>query len=90
MIEPDITLSPAYDMLPMLYAPMAVGEVPIREFQLTLPNPQEQDIWSQAFRMAIEFWNVAANDARITVGFREICESNLTTLEAINQKLDIL
>lgn len=90
MIEPDITLSPAYDMLPMLYAPMAGGEVPIREFQLTLPKPQEQDTWSQAFRMAIEFWNVAANDARITEGFREICESNLITLEAINEKLGII
>lgn len=90
MIEPDITLSPAYDMLPMLYAPMAGGEVPIREFQLTLPKPQEQDTWSQAFSMAIEFWHVAANDARITERFREICKGNLTTLEAINQKLEIL
>jgi hypothetical protein len=90
MIEPDITLSPAYDMLPMLYAPMAGGEVPIREFQLTLPKPQEQDTWSQAFRMAIEFWNVAANDVRITEGFREVCEGNLITLEAINEKLGIL
>lgn len=90
LIEPPITLSPAYDMLPMLYAPLAGGEVPIREFQLTLPKPQEEHAWNQAFRMAIEFWDIAANDARITEGFRAICAGNLDTLDSINKKLGVL
>ena len=77
LLAPEISLSPAYDMLPMLYAPLAGGEVPQRQFEIALPIPVEQRAWDVAFKMALAFWDAAAKDDRITAGFRGICHTNL-------------
>lgn len=87
LIEPEVKLSPAYDMLPMLYAPLAGGEVPERMFKIALPMPQEEGVWDIAFEMATEFWSIAAKDGRITSGFRAICEENLNALTVLQQRL---
>ena len=87
MIEASVKLSPAYDMLPMLYAPLAGGEVPKREFQLALPKPQDESNWSLAFHLAIKFWEAAANDVRITEAFRAVCDENLRLLQSVGEKL---
>ncbi|WP_018987037.1 type II toxin-antitoxin system HipA family toxin YjjJ [Methylophilus methylotrophus] len=87
MIEPSLKLSPAYDMLPMLYAPLAGGEVPLREFELSLPKPQEEPTWSLAFNLAIKFWEAASKDVRITNSFRALCEMNLRLLQRVDEKL---
>ncbi len=83
LIEAQVSLSPAYDMLPMLYAPLAGGEVPERIFQPALPMPQEENAWHCAFEMAVKFWQVTSTDTRITQGFRTICETNLAALNAL-------
>jgi hypothetical protein len=90
LIEPEVTLSPAYDMLPMLYAPLAGGEVPDRQFQATLPMPSEQDEWDKAFAMALEFWDKASTDSRITNNFKHICKSNHDMLSELNKRLKII
>ena len=38
-LEQTLRLAPAYDMLPMAYAPLAGGEVPPRDFTPALPLP---------------------------------------------------
>jgi len=90
LIEPEVKLSPAYDMLPMLYAPLAGGEVPERQFLANLPMPAEQDEWSKAFIMALEFWDIASNDPRITDAFKQICKTNLNLLRDLNERLKII
>ena len=87
LLEPEVSLSPAYDMLPMLYAPLAGGEVPQRQFETALPMPVEQVAWDVAFKMALAFWDAAAKDDRITAGFREICHTNLQMLIMIGERL---
>ena len=87
LLEPEICLSPAYDMLPMLYAPLAGGEVPQRQFEVALPMPFEQGAWDFALKMALAFWGAAATDNRITVRFRDICQTNLQRLTMIADRL---
>lgn len=89
LIEPEVRLTPSYDMLPMQYAPHRGGEVPVIEFELTLPKPQEEEVWNQAFSMALEFWYLASRDGRITEGFKEICKSNFEALQSLNNRLGL-
>lgn len=73
-------LAPAYDMLPMLYAPARGVELPPREFRPRLPLPAERELWDPAARAAVGFWQTAAEDARISATFRATCAANAGAL----------
>jgi len=62
-------------MLPMLYAPLPGGEVPQREFTPVLPLPSQRDGWREAGAAAIEFWERAGNDVRISTPFESFAAS---------------
>lgn len=81
--RPDMTLTPVFDMLPMLYAPLRGGEVPERTFTPELPMPADQLIWKQAAQAAIEYWQRCATDERIGNDFRSICKSNADAIESV-------
>lgn len=70
------SLAPAYDMLPMRYAPVRGVELPKVTFEPPLPLPAEREAWAGAARAAVEFWDRAARDARITDAFRAIAAEN--------------
>ena len=74
--RPGLALAPAYDMLPMAYAPMRGGELPNREFSPDPPLPAEAPIWIEAAEAAVYFWNLCAEDTRISADFRRVCEDN--------------
>ena len=74
--RPGLVLAPAYDMLPMAYAPMRGGELPNREFSPDPPLPAEAPLWRQAAEAAVYFWNTCAEDIRISTDFRRICDDN--------------
>jgi hypothetical protein len=76
--DPELTLAPGYDMLPMFYAPLAGGEVPEREFgaQPPLPLPPQKADWHLACEAALQFWRRAEQDARISEDFRQRCGAN--------------
>lgn len=75
-------LSPTYDMLPMLYAPVG-GELVQRDFAVkTKPQPTSATLpeWPRALALAIEFWQTAAADTRISDAFRAIAAENAIKL----------
>jgi hypothetical protein len=79
--DDDWALSPTYDMLPMLYAPVG-GELVAREFanrpmQATAATLPE---WAQARALAQVFWQAVSADERISVEFRAIATENLRVL----------
>ena len=74
--RPGLALAPAYDMLPMAYAPMRGGELPNRDFSPDPPLPAKAPIWRQAAEAAVHFWNTCAEDTRISTDFRRICDDN--------------
>lgn len=81
-----VRLSPTYDMLPMLYAPVRGVELPIRTFEPRLPLPAERDIWMRAATAAVAFWQTAAADKRISKSFRTLCTDNATLLHQLSMR----
>lgn len=71
--RPDMILTPAYDMLPMFFAPAPGGEVPLREFMPPLPLPAERETWQKAAKAAVEYWQACAGDDRVSAEFRRVC-----------------
>jgi hypothetical protein len=84
--HPGLTIAPAYDMLPMLYAPMRAGEVPPQPFIPALPLPRDIADWQLTADAAIIYWKRCAQDNRISEAFRSICSANAAILE---QTLDL-
>lgn len=74
--EGRLAPAPAYDMLPMLYAPLPGGEVPMRSFEPPLPLPAQRSAWVAACSVAIAFWTRASRDTRVSDGFRKLCSAN--------------
>jgi hypothetical protein len=77
-------LAPAYDMLPMFYAPVA-GEVVARDWSshLLRTNAHTLGVWPQARAMALLFWESAAADARISDAFREVARVNAEVVQGL-------
>jgi hypothetical protein len=75
----DWALAPAYDMLPMLYAPVG-GELVPRNFAERPLQPTAATLleWPQALALARSFWTAASADARISADFRQIAAENLS------------
>jgi hypothetical protein len=78
--RPGLALAPAYDMLPMLYAPQRGGEVPPQIFHAPLPLPAEAVEWRAAAKAAMAYWTECASDNRISESFRAICSANTNIL----------
>ncbi len=73
----DWTLSPTYDMLPMLYAPVA-GELVPRDFSARPLQPTAATLpeWDRAKTLASAFWQTVSVDPRVSAGFRTIAAQN--------------
>lgn len=78
-----LLLAPAYDMLPMLYAPQRGVELPQVTFNPRLPLPAEREAWRDAASAAEHFWSRSANDARISAEFRALCAANLAAVRKV-------
>ncbi len=76
----SLILAPAYDMLPMIYAPQRGVELPPVTFAPRLPLPAEREAWQDAATAADQFWSRAADDARISAEFRALSVDNLHTV----------
>ncbi|WP_298210909.1 type II toxin-antitoxin system HipA family toxin YjjJ [Acidovorax sp.] len=75
--DDDWALSPTYDMLPMLYAPVG-GELVPRDFASRPQQPTAATLgeWAEAQNLARAFWQAAAADGRVSAGFRAIAAEN--------------
>ncbi len=74
-------LAPAYDMLPMLYAPVG-GELVAREFDPSTLPPSADTLraWPAARLAAREFWSRVGADARVSTAFRELAAAHAARL----------
>jgi hypothetical protein len=80
---PDLSLAPAYDMLPMMYAPSRGVELVERKFAPALPVPRERNTWVQAAAAAVVFWHRVESDNRISDEFRSIAKANAAQVERL-------
>lgn len=70
-----LSLAPAYDMLPMLYAPQR-GEVRTPDFMPRPPLTRHLAQAQAAQPWAVRYWQRLADDARITPEFRAVAALN--------------
>ena len=84
LVQDDWHLSPTYDMLPMLYMPIA-GEVVAQELgaEKMVPTAHTLEVWGEAQALALAFWQAAAQDERISSGFRQLAQGNALALAAV-------
>ncbi len=71
-------LAPAYDMLPMRFAPNSQGEVRALEWSDPHPTPAVVSQWASARRAGHRFWARAAADSRLSQEFREFAAARVS------------
>lgn len=71
LAAPSLALAPAYDMLPMRYAPTAAG-VPALAPELPRQTADLLDVWTQAEHAARDFWREIEAEEEISAKFREL------------------
>jgi hypothetical protein len=80
--EGEFRLAPAYDMLPMLYAPEH-DELVARTFEPPGPTAETLRAYGRARTLAERYWQRCAGDERISAEFRGIAAANLGALQAL-------
>ncbi len=76
-------LAPAYDMLPMRFAPGPGGEIVPRAFEVLPPSPDIFQAWQPSAAAALGYWQGVAEDIAITAPFRAIAHDAATRLGAV-------
>ena len=76
-------LAPAYDVLPMLYAPIN-GEIVPRQLAPPMPTSETLDIWIPAMKNASAYWMQLASEIRLSDNFRAIALENIKALDELS------
>ncbi len=75
-----VQLAPAYDMLPMLYAPHQ-GHLPERSLAPPPPKALDALAWEEACVAACAFWHQTAEHPLVSSPFRSIARTNVGVVE---------
>lgn len=81
-----LSLAPAYDMLPMLFAPNRTGEIVARRLAARPPAPGGEAPWREALAAALGYWSRLADDERISDSFRRVCIASRHQLEELGYR----
>jgi hypothetical protein len=68
-----LRLAPAFDQVPMVFAPSADGRVPSRSYPVPHATADTLDVWDDARLAAREFWERASDDGRVSADARSLC-----------------
>lgn len=75
-----LQLAPAFDQLPMRYAPTADGQVPTRDFTMPAVTSNTLDVQNDAREAAQQFWTRGSEDSRVSGEMQAICAANARLL----------
>jgi len=85
----QFTLAPAYDMLPMRWAPSAQGELVERKAELTASS-LDPLTFPQAADMAEDFWGRVLNDGRLSGRMNSMAYSSLDAISQMRRQMAYL
>jgi hypothetical protein len=71
-------LGPAFDQLPMLYAPTGDGQLPEREVSRPAPTGDTWEVWERARSLASAFWRKARESEAISTSMRSVASAHLS------------
>lgn len=77
-----LVLAPAYDMLPMTFAP-AGGRTRPASFAPSPPGADEIDLWPSAASAAADYWTRVAASEVVTASFRQLSAESGEALERL-------
>lgn len=83
------TLAPAYDMLPMRWAPSAQGELVGRTLEVA-PSSLDRGAFKQAADMAEDFWNRVRGDERLGGRMERIAGPSLDMLARVRRQMGLM
>jgi hypothetical protein len=70
--RPSLSLTPAYDMLPMAFAPRGAS-LPDVTFAPRPPTATSLPVWDEAVLHALRYWDRLCGEERISARFRQTC-----------------
>jgi HipA-like C-terminal domain len=79
-------LAPIYDMLPMVFAPDGAHLVE-RDFTPAPPNAHNLDVWADAARHALAYWDRLVACAGLSEDFRQRCVTSRESLASLMERL---
>lgn len=77
------SLTPAYDVLPMWYAPRSNGSLPEGRHNVPVILPEYREFTGKVRQLARDFWAQVSQDQRISADFRAVAEDNLSELKLL-------
>ncbi len=80
-----LQLAPAYDMLPMLFAPQGTNIVE-RRFEPRPPTADNFDVWADAARHALSYWGRLAELRELSRGCRHLCAACRAAVETMSSR----
>ncbi|ADP10112.1 hypothetical protein EJP617_04310 [Erwinia sp. Ejp617] len=72
LTEGGLRLTPAYDMLPMSFAPNSAGYMRDSAVELRLDDSVSQHHWQTALEMAGQYWQLISAEGAFSAGFRQL------------------
>lgn len=82
---PSLRLAPVYDMLPMLFAPQGVSVVE-REFKPSPPTADNHDLWDDAARHALAYWDALWGTGELSPRVRDLCRRCLDQVAELTRQ----
>ena len=78
-------LAPAYDMLPMLFAPQS-EQIVERRYQPVRPTAESLSLWPHARALAEAYWELLTREPSLSSEFRELSGECLAALRAVSAR----
>lgn len=85
---PKLTLTPAYDMLPMSFAPNSAGYMREQAPDLELESTIAREVWLRALNMAQRYWQIIAGNQAWSEDFRRLAEEMRQALDALAPQIN--
>jgi hypothetical protein len=82
-----LQLTPVYDMLPMIYAPVGGDELPERKFEPPLPTAGNLDSWPSIAQRAVDYWRELAAHVRVSPEFSQLARDNAVIVTRAAQRV---
>ncbi|MBY0526987.1 MAG: type II toxin-antitoxin system HipA family toxin YjjJ [Gemmataceae bacterium] len=82
----ELTLTPVYDILPMVFAPSG-PHLTNRAFSPPAPTAANLDVWPDAARWAMEYWSRLAETSQLSDAFRGLCASGREAVQSLSRRV---
>jgi hypothetical protein len=82
-----LSVAPIYDMLPMMYAPIAGDELPERNFEPPLPVAGNLDLWAAIAERVTAYWEEVAAHELISADFARVARENAASVARAGQRI---